>query len=69
MSIHSMKIVPNSEGEQYFMELLKKVDVKPNSVICRLGSVFGTDYNEYILSDGLYRQIQDYLKNIKEEEA
>ncbi len=69
MSIHSMKIVPNSEGEQYFMELLKKVGVKPNSVICRLGSVFGTDYNEYILSDGLYRQIQDYLKYVKEEEA
>ena len=67
MSIHNMKVVPNSEGEQYFMDLLEKVNVNPNSVMCRLGSIFGTDYNEYILSDGLYKQIQDYLLNNEEE--
>ena len=64
-AIHTMKVVPNSEAEKRFMELLKKVDVKPDSVICKLGDVFGVPYNEYILSDGLFRQIQDELRKVK----
>lgn len=59
--IHIMKVVPLSETEEYFMELLRKVEVKPDSVICKLGSVFGKPYNEYYLSDGLYNQIREYL--------
>lgn len=62
MGIHKMKVEPGSEGETYFIQLLEEVGVKPERVMCRLGSVFGTDYNEYILSDGLYKQIQNYLK-------
>lgn len=69
MSIHKLKIVPGSEAEEYFMQLLKEVNVKPESVMCRLGSVFRTDYNEYIFSDGLYTQIQEHLLKIKEMEA
>ena len=69
MGIHKLKIIPGSEAEEYFMQLLKKVSVKPESVMCRLGSVFGTDYNEYIFSDGLYAQIQEQLLKIKEMEA
>lgn len=65
MSIHTLKIEPESGGEVYFMSLLKEVGVKPDSVICRLGSVFGTPYNEYILSDGLYQQIREYLEEKK----
>ena len=57
-----MKVKPGSEGEVYFIQLLEAVGVKPERVMCRLVSVFGTDYNEYILSDGLYKQIQNYLK-------
>lgn len=64
--LHSMKIEAGSEAEIYFMSILKKVDVKPNSVMCRLGSVFGTSYNEYILSDGLYTQISEFLEDSKE---
>lgn len=59
--IHSLKIMPGSEGEQYFMSLLNQVDVKHESVICRLGYVFGTPYNEYILSDGLFNIIKEHL--------
>lgn len=44
MAIHMLKIYPGSEAEDTFMNLLKEVDVKPDSVICRLGSVFGKDY-------------------------
>jgi len=69
MGIHKMKVVTGSEGELYFMELLEKVGVKPDRVMCRLGSIFGTDYNEYILSDGLYKQIQQYLKDNEETQA
>jgi hypothetical protein len=63
--IHHMKIMPGSETEVYFMELLGKVGVNPRSVICRLGEVFGTPYNEYVLSDGLYTQIREYLLETK----
>lgn len=69
MSIHILRIEPKSEAEDKFMQLLKEVDVKPKSVMCRLGSVFGTEYDEYILSDGLYKQIQKQLSNEKTEEA
>ena len=69
MAIHILKIKPKSEAEKAFMQLLKDVYVKPDSVMCRLGSIFGTDYNEYILSDGLFQQIREHLLKIKEEEA
>ena len=69
MAIHILKIKPKSEAEEAFMQLLKEVDVKPDSVMCRLGAVFDTDYNEYILSDGLFQQIREHLLKIKEEEA
>lgn len=69
MSIHRLKVVPGSEAEDYFMQLLKGVNVKPESVMCRLGSIFGTDYNEYIFSDGLFQQIREKLWKIKTEEA
>jgi hypothetical protein len=69
MAIHMLKIYPGSEAEDTFMNLLKEVDVKPDSVICRLGSVFGKDYNEYVISEGLFQQIREHLLKIKEEEA
>ena len=63
--IHSLKIEPGSEAELYFMNALKKVNVKPESVICRLGAIFGTPYNEYLISDGLYSRIAEYLEEQK----
>ena len=69
MGIHILKVYPKTEAENTFMRLLKEVDVKPKSVMCRLGSVFGTDYNEYIISDGLFKQIRDKLTQEKLEET
>ena len=65
--LHVMKIVPDSEAEVYFMSLLNEVGVNHNSVICRLGSVFAAPYNEYVLSDGLFRKIKDRLSGKEEE--
>lgn len=59
--IHRLMILPGSEGEIYFMKLLKQVEVKPESVMCRLGEIYGTPYNEYIISDGLFNLIRDHL--------
>lgn len=58
MAIHSIKVQPDSIREQYFMDLLTRVDVAHESVICRLGSMFGKEYDEYIISDGLFDQIK-----------
>lgn len=58
MAIHSIKVQPDSKGEQYFMDLLARVEVAHESVICRLGSMFGKEYDEYIISDGLFDQIR-----------
>lgn len=65
MGIHKLKIVAGSEAEVKFMELLNEANVKPETVMCRLGSVFETPYNEYIISDGLYKQIGDSLRKIR----
>ena len=59
--IHRLRIMPGSEGEEYFMSLLNKVGVKPEAVMCRLGKIFDTPYNEYILSDGLFNLIRNHL--------
>ena len=65
--LHVMKIVPDSEAEVCFMNLLNEVGVNHDSVICRLGALFGKPYNEYVLSDGLFRKIKDRLSEKEEE--
>ena len=67
--IHYLKVEPNSEAEDRLMELLKKVDAKPEAIICRLGAIFGKNYNEYLISDGLFNQIKDYLTQNEETRA
>ena len=67
--IHRLKVEPNSDAERYFMGLLAEVGVKPKAVMCRLGDIFGTPYNEYIFSDGLYKLIQNKLTYGKVEES
>ena len=63
--MRELKISPNSDAEKRFIQLLKQVGVKPDNVLCRLGSVFHTPYNEYLISEGLYRQIREELEKIK----
>lgn len=61
MAIHNIKIIPNSQKERWFYDILSKVGVKPQSVICRTAEFSGTKYDEYIFSEGLYKQIESYL--------
>lgn len=69
MSIHMLKIHPGSKTERQFIRILNGVDVKLDSVLCRKASVFDTECDEYIMSDGLYQQIREKLSNIKNKEA
>lgn len=63
--MRSIKVVPNSADERYFIQLLNEVGVKHESVICRIGEVFEQPYNEYLLSNGLFRVIQEHIQQKK----
>jgi hypothetical protein len=67
--MRSMKVVPGSEAEQYFMQLLNEVGVKHESVICRIGEIFDRPYNEYLISNGLFKVIQEHIQQKKNIEA
>lgn len=69
MGIHILRIHSGSETETKFLNTLIEVGVKPELVICRVGAAFNKNYNEYVLSDGLYKQIQEKIWKIKSEEA
>lgn len=61
-SIHSLKIKPGSKKETTFMDILRKVEAKPELVLCRRGYLFWTAEDEYILSDELWRLIFEDLR-------
>ena len=44
------------------MEILKKADVKLELVLCKPGYLFWTADDEYILSDGLWKKIEDDIR-------
>lgn len=60
----SIKVKPFSKEEERFMKLMTEEKVNPGDVVCRLGDLFGKPYNEYIVSNSLYKQIKknDYKK-------
>ena len=64
--IHSIRCIPGSTREKQFKKLLDKVGVKWDLVIRKRGVDFETDYDEYIISEGLYRTIQDEFERIRE---
>ena len=64
--IHSMRCIPGSKREKQFKKLLDKVGVNWDLVICKRGVDFETDYDEYIISEGLYRTIRDEFERIRE---
>ena len=64
--IHAIRIQPGSEEESKFISILDSVGVKHESVICKLGMIFETPYDEYLISDGLYRLIQSQILAIEE---
>lgn len=63
--LHNIRIKPGSKQESQFTKLLNSVGVDRSNVHCRPGYLFWTPYDEYILSDGLYRLIEDKIHNIR----
>lgn len=64
--IHRIKIIPGSDSETRFMTILDNANVKRELLLCKLGEIFGTNYNEYFISDGLFTQIREQLGYIYE---
>lgn len=65
MKNHVLKILPNSEAEQYFVN-----DIMPNckdKVICRLGIMFGVSWNEYEITHDDYKRCRNFIKVLKGE--
>ena len=63
--IHSIKCIPGSKREKEFLKLMDSAGVKRELLMCKKGKDFETDYNEYIISEGLYRTIQDEFEKIR----
>lgn len=63
-NLHSIKIKAGSKEEAKFTELLKTVGVDRSRVMCKPGYLFWTEYDEYIISDGLWKQIEHGLGDI-----
>ena len=64
--MRTIKIRPNSYSEYRFKNLLNKVGAKPELIICRKGSEYGMDHDEYLISDALFRLIQEQSELIRE---
>lgn len=64
--VHSIRCVRGSKREKEFKKLLDKAGVKWDLVLCKRGEDFETDYDEYIISEGLYKTIQDEFERIRE---
>ena len=59
---HVLRVLPDSEAEEYFMKTY--IPICKNKVICRLGLIFGWDYNEYEITDDDFKRCQ----NLRESE-
>ena len=63
--LHTIKIIPGSKKESDLMKLLDSVGVKHDLVMCKKGLIFETEYDEYIISDGLYEQISEKFEKLR----
>lgn len=64
--IHAIRVQSGTDEESRFINILDSVGVKHESVICKLGMIFETPYDEYLISDGLYRLIQSQILTVGE---
>ena len=64
MGIRKFIVKPGTKTEQGFINILQSVGVNPTSVMCRRSDVFGTECNEYLMSEGLYKQIAPQLEKM-----
>ena len=58
-----IQIVPDSEAEMFFIKVL--MPVCKDKVICRLGVLFGWNYNEYEVTRNDSKRIANYVKSKK----
>lgn len=64
--IHAVRVQSGSKEESRFINILESVGVKHDSVICKLGMIFDTPYDEYLISDGLYKLIHPQILTMGE---
>lgn len=64
MGIRKFIVKPGTKTEQDFINILQSVGVKLTSVMCRRSDVFSTECNEYLMSEGLYKQIAPQLEKM-----
>ena len=57
----TIKVFPNSVEEQDLMELMKEFRFE---VVARLGAIFGSIYNEYVISDVDFNTHKDQIEKI-----
>lgn len=62
---HGLKVIPNTEAEEYIINTI--MPLCKDKVICRLGSIFGVDYNEYVISDKDYKKLHKEISALKGE--
>lgn len=59
-----VKIKSGSKKENEFLEVLKSYGVNEKLLIKKSDEIFGNDYDEYQLSDGLFHVIKEDLSKI-----
>lgn len=64
--IHTIRCVRGSKRERKFLELMDRKEVKRELLICKTMEVYKTDYDEYVISDGLYKTIEEEFEKIRE---
>ena len=63
--IYAIKIKPCSSNENKFKNILEEAGVKNELLMCRRGKDFGMNYDEYIISEGLYKIIHNDLMKLE----
>lgn len=57
---HILRVLPDSEAEEYFIK--KYMPICKDKVICRLGLIFGLDYNEYEITDDDFKRCHNLIE-------
>lgn len=63
--IHTIRCVRGSKRERKFLELMDRNGVRRDLLICKPRELFETDYDEYVISDGLYKTIEEEFERIR----
>ena len=64
--LHSIRCIPGSRREKEFLQLMDDAGAKRELLICKRGDIFETEYDEYVISEGMYRLVRDEFERIRE---